>query len=105
MFETVIAAHGFGIFEDLMTEIGLQTPGVAADFSSLIPTYPKQLARRRDEMMILAALLTERGLPCAVAKAAADTFDRVLKRGDLERAPAGADMPAVFRALRSVRVD
>lgn len=75
LFETAITAHGFAIFEPLIAELELRLPGVMADLSHLLPSYPRHAARRADEMRALSLLLAEHSLPTEMASAAGRTFD------------------------------
>lgn len=84
IFETATAANRFGITDRLFEEVAAKMPGVIADFSRIIGTYPKHLTRRKQEMEELAKTLDNASLPSHIAHAAASTLADIEKRKDFD---------------------
>lgn len=77
-FETALAAHAFDIFDPLFDEIAKRSPVLWNHFSRSFSSYPRHLARRREEMSELAEMLMSRDLPHGIASGAASTFQAIL---------------------------
>lgn len=84
IFEIAAAANKFEITDRLFAEITEKMPGLIEDMSKLIGTYPKHLARRKQEMEELVKMLDSVALPNHIANAAANTFAEVEKRKNLD---------------------
>jgi len=77
LFETANTANAFGIADALFALIQYHMGGTLNDFSKLVPTYPRHMLRRAEEMEALAQMLADRELPNPIAVAAGKTFRRL----------------------------
>uniref|UniRef100_UPI00334263EE DUF1932 domain-containing protein n=1 Tax=Castellaniella defragrans TaxID=75697 RepID=UPI00334263EE len=74
LFETANTANAFGITDSLFELIDRHLGGTLADLGKLVPTYPRHILRRAEEMEALARMLADRKLPNRIALAAGATF-------------------------------
>lgn len=77
LFESANTANAFGITASLFGLIKKHLPGTLSDLSKLVPTYPRHIARRAEEMEALARMLADSGLPNQIALAAGATFSNL----------------------------
>lgn len=98
LFETANTANAFGITDSLFELIGVHLGGTLADFNKLVPTYPRHITRRAEEMEALALMLADRRLPNRIALAAGATFHAI----DVSGRWAGATSTAMMELLAGI---
>jgi 3-hydroxyisobutyrate dehydrogenase-like beta-hydroxyacid dehydrogenase len=74
LFETANTANAFGVTDSLFELIGHHLGGTLSDLGKLMPTYPRHILRRAEEMEALAVMLADAELPNEIALAAGATF-------------------------------
>lgn len=99
LFETANTANAFGIADALFDLIQHHLSGTMNDMAKLVPTYPRHVARRSQEMRALAQMLEEAGLPNVTAHSAAQTFEAIAQQEAWRYNGNEADMASILRSL------
>ncbi len=74
LFETANTANTFGVTGPLFELIEYHLGGTFSDLQKLVPSYPRHITRRAEEMVALAQMLADSQLPNKIALAAGETF-------------------------------
>ena len=92
LFETANTANAFGVTDSLFELIGQHLGGTLSDFSKLVPTYPRHVLRRAEEMEALAEMLADAKLPNEIALAAGATFRSLGNSGSWSETATGRQL-------------
>lgn len=81
LFETANTANAFNITTPVFELLEYHLSGTLSDLQKLLPSYPRHITRRAEEMETLAHMLADKQLPNGIALAASETF-RNISSGD-----------------------
>lgn len=87
LYELTVAAHDFGVLDELLHRYTALLPGVMQALEWLVPTYPMHAARRADEMGELAETLEHFGFSSVMARGTQQTLAAVGRLKLAERFP------------------
>ncbi|WP_449414854.1 DUF1932 domain-containing protein [Ochrobactrum teleogrylli] len=99
LFETANTANAFGVTDSLFELIGQHLGGTLSDFGKLVPTYPRHVLRRAEEMEALAEMLADAKLPNDIALAAGATFRSLGNSGSWSETTTGRQLQELLSEI------